>query len=175
RNNNDVILILAHGSGRALRGEHTNHFEWQVVDANRFTNRVRGAKQILSDRFADNGYVGGHFHVVLRERSTFLERPVSHLEVLRFCSVDLRCPVVVPEHNLRGRLASGSGSLHCGRFTQNCSHVVVDECFGCTVTHAHSAAGNRTRTDEKNVGTHRRDLLLRLLLSALAHTYHRNH
>ena len=133
---------------------------------------IGGSKQILAHGFADDGDIGGRAHVVLREERAFGKRPAADIEILRLGAVDVGGPVVISENHLGGSLAARRGGLDRRALAQDGQHVVVDQRLGGAPAHAHAAAVYRARLHKQHVGSHGRDLLLRLLLRALSHADH---
>ena len=66
----------------------------------------------------------------------------------------------------------GAAALTDGHSRMMASHVVVDQRLGGAPAHAHAAAVDRARLHKQHVGSHGRDLLLRLLLRSLTHADH---
>src|ERR1051326_1114948 len=49
-----VVLIVAHGSGLPLDGQHAQYFEGKVLDANDLSSRIGSPEEVLAHGLADN-------------------------------------------------------------------------------------------------------------------------
>ena len=98
--------------------------------------------------------------------------PVADVEILRLGAGEAGEPVLIFENHLRAGAGAGRG-LGDGRdFALDGLHVVVDQGLGLAPAHVQAAAGHGAAGDEQQVGAHGGDLVLHLLLRALADADH---
>ncbi len=172
RNQDDVILVVAHGSGCSFGSEHAGHTEWQVVDADGLANRVRRAEKVLANGFSDHGNVGRHLDVILREGRALHKRPAPNVEILRLGAIQACGPIIVAKDNLPAGTAAGGGGMGSWAFTQYCEHVIVDQALGRAPAHVHAAPGDRSGAYKQQVRAHGLNLLLHRLPGALPYSQH---